>query len=79
MLKILNHDGLRENRKLLNENQRFDWIKSIHWYRLVNIGWLADIDLSDSMLDDLTCLTVILDNENIERTWLIRAHALQIL
>ena len=79
MLKILNHDGLRENRKLLNENQRFDWIKSIHWYRLVNIGWLADIDLSDSMLDDLTCLTVILDNENTERTWLIRAHALQIL
>ena len=79
MLKILNHDGLWENRKSLNENQRFDWIKSIHWCRLVNIGWLADIDLSDSMLDDLTCLTVILDNENTERTWLIRAHALQIL
>ena len=38
-LKILNYDGLWENKKLSHENQRFDWIKSIHGYRLViNIG-----------------------------------------
>ena len=34
--------------KLSDENQRFDWIKSIHWYRLVDIGWIADINLLDS-------------------------------
>ena len=50
MLKILNYDGLWENKKLSDENQRFDWIKSIHGYRLVNIGWLADINLFDSMI-----------------------------
>ena len=38
MLKILNYDGLWENKKLSDENQRFDWIKLIHWYRLINIG-----------------------------------------
>ena len=27
-----------------------DWIKPIHRYRLVNIGWLADINLFDSMI-----------------------------
>ena len=37
-LKILNYDGLWENKKFSDENQRFDWIKSIHVYRLVNIG-----------------------------------------
>ena len=37
-LKILNYDGLWENKKLSDENQRFDWIESIHGYRLVNIG-----------------------------------------
>ena len=47
VLKILNYDGLWENKKLADENQRFHWIKSIHWYRLVNIGWLADINLLD--------------------------------
>ena len=36
--------------KLSDENQRFDWIKSINWYLLVNIGWLTDIDLLDSMI-----------------------------
>ena len=30
LFKILNYDGLWENKKLLDENQRFDWIKSIH-------------------------------------------------
>ena len=50
LLKILNYDGLWENKKLAHENQRFDWIKLIHWYRLVNIGWLADTELFDSMI-----------------------------
>ena len=49
-LKILNYDELWENEKFLNENQRIDWIKSIHGYRLVNIGWLADINLFNSMI-----------------------------
>ena len=49
-LKISNYDGLWENKKIQDENQRFDWIKSIHGYRLVNIGWLADINLFDSMI-----------------------------
>ena len=50
-LKILNCDGLWENKKIPDENQRFDWIKLIgHGYRLVNIGWLADINLVDSMI-----------------------------
>ena len=31
-LKILNYDGLRETKKLSNENLHFDWIKLIHWY-----------------------------------------------
>ena len=30
MLGILNYDGLWENKELSDENQRFDWIKSIH-------------------------------------------------
>ena len=50
LFKILNYDGLWENKKLLDENQRFDWIKSIHWYGLVNIGCFADMDLFDSMI-----------------------------
>ena len=50
VLKILNYDGLWENEKLSDENQRFYWIKSIHWHRLVNIDSLADIDLSGSMI-----------------------------
>ena len=37
-LKILNYDGLWENKKFSDENKRFDWIKLIHGYRLVNIG-----------------------------------------
>ena len=49
-LKKLNYDRFWENKKLSDENQRFDWIKSIHWYELVNIGWLAYIDLFDSMI-----------------------------
>ena len=48
--KLLNYDGLWENKKIPDENQRFDWIKSIHGYRLVNIGWLADINLLNSMI-----------------------------
>ena len=30
VLKILNYDGLCENKKLSDENQRCDWIKSIN-------------------------------------------------
>ena len=37
-LKILNYDRLWENKKLSDKNQRLDWIKLIHGYRLVNIG-----------------------------------------
>ena len=40
VFKILNYGGY----------QRFDWIKLIHWYRFVNTGWLADIDLFDWMI-----------------------------
>ena len=40
----------------------FDWMKLIHCYRLVNKGWLADINLFDSMI--FTCLTIICKNEN---------------
>ena len=43
--KIWNYDGLCVNKKIPDENQRFDWIKSIHGYRLLNIGWFADINL----------------------------------
>ena len=50
VLKILNFDGLWENKELSDENQRFDYMKSIHLYRSVNISWLADIDLFDSMI-----------------------------
>ena len=49
-LKISNYDGLWKNKKIPNEIQRFNWIKFIHGYRLVNIGWLADIDLLNSMI-----------------------------
>ena len=48
--KILNYDGLWENKKNPGENHHFDWIKSIHGYRLVNIGWPADINLFNSMI-----------------------------
>ena len=37
-------------KKFSNEYQRFDWIKLINWCQFVNIGWLADIDLFDSMI-----------------------------
>ena len=37
-LKILNYDGLWGKKKFPDENQHFDWIKSIRGYRLVNIG-----------------------------------------
>ena len=40
----------RKTKKILDKNQRFDWIKSICGYQLVNIGWLADIKLFDSMI-----------------------------
>ena len=30
VLKMLNYDGLWENKKLSDENQGSDWIKSIH-------------------------------------------------
>ena len=33
-----------------DETLSFDLIKSIHWYWLVNIGWLADINLFNSMI-----------------------------
>ena len=36
-LEILNNDGLWEIKKFLEENQRFVSIKSIDWYRLVNL------------------------------------------
>ena len=42
--------GLWENKKISDENQRFNWINLIHGYRLVSIGWLADINLLDSMI-----------------------------
>ena len=29
-LKIFNYDGLWENKKFADKNQRFDWIKLIH-------------------------------------------------
>ena len=50
VLEILNFDGLRENKKLSDENERFDWIKLIHWYRLIIIGWLAYANLFESMI-----------------------------
>ena len=31
-------------KKFSDENQRFNWIKSIHWYQLDNIGWFIDIE-----------------------------------
>ena len=48
--KCLNYDGLWESKEFLNENQCFSWIKSIHWYQLVNDGWLTGIDLFVSMI-----------------------------
>ena len=49
-LKISNYDGLWENKKIPDENERFDWIKPIHGYRLVYIGRLTDTNLFDSMI-----------------------------
>ena len=37
--------GKTNKKKFSDENLRFDQIKSIHWYWLVNIGWPADIEL----------------------------------
>ena len=34
-----------EKQKILDKNRRFNWIKSIHGYQLVNIGRVADINL----------------------------------
>ena len=34
---MFDYDGLWESKKFPDENQRFDWIKSIHGYRFVNI------------------------------------------
>ena len=39
-----------KTKKIPDENQHFDWIKSIDGHRLVNIGWLADMNLFDSMI-----------------------------
>ena len=50
VLKMLNYDGFWENKKIPVKNQRFDWIKLIPGYQLVNIGWLADINLFTSMI-----------------------------
>ena len=36
--------------KIPDENQRFDWMKLIHGYRLVNMGWLADINMFNLMI-----------------------------
>ena len=47
------------------ENKRFDWIKSIHWYRVVNIGRLADVGLVNLPNDDLTCLIIIIKENNV--------------
>ena len=65
---MLNYDGLWENKKILDENQRFDCIKSIHGYRLVIIGWLVDINL--------TCLTIICKSKNTVEGLYILTHAL---
>ena len=48
--KLKMFDGLLENKKFQEQNQCFDSIKSINWYRLANNGWVADIDLLDSMI-----------------------------
>ena len=66
------------HRKLSGENQCYDWIKSIHWYQLVNNGWLADINLF------LTRRFYLFNHNPSERkycgkAWLIRVHTLQIL
>ena len=58
---ILNYDGLLENKTFSDENQRFDRIKSIHWYRFFNIGWLAGIDLFTRWFD-------LFNNKKNERT-----------
>ena len=47
-LKMLNYDGLWENKNIPDENQHFDWIKLIHGHRYQLL-----------LLDDLTCLTII--------------------
>ena len=39
-----------KTKKISNEYQCFDWIKLINWCQFINIGWLADIDLFDSMI-----------------------------
>ena len=39
-----------KTQKIPGKSQRFDWIKLIHGYPLVNIGWFADINLFDSMI-----------------------------
>ena len=48
-LKILNYDGLWENKIMSDENQHF-----------TDIGWLISVDSLKSIvyLDDLTCLTI---------------------
>ena len=62
-LKILNYDGLWENKKILGykwtlQLDKIDSLISIGLYR-----WLADINLF-VWLDDLACLTIIRKNES---------------
>ena len=39
-----------KTKRILDENQSFDWIKWIRQYQLVNMDWLTDIKLFDSMI-----------------------------
>ena len=39
-----------KQKKFSDENLRLDWIKLIHLYWLINIGWLADINLFNLMI-----------------------------
>ena len=39
-----------KTKKIPDENQRVDWIKSTHVYCLVNIGWPTDINLFNPMI-----------------------------
>ena len=74
MLKILNYDGLWENKKLSDENQRFDWIKSIHSYQLVK--------MANSLISTYLTRRFDLFNHNQQerkycgKAWLIRAQPL---
>ena len=43
---VYNYDRSCENKKSSDENQCFNWMKPIHWYQLVDIGWFVDINLT---------------------------------